>query len=228
MRENQRTKAGFTARVLYGVLALLALGILLLIALIAINRLTSTSLGESSSAEVSPPADFDGIISINPPQEMPDFALRDQYGDAFTLGDLRGRHVLLTFGYTNCPDVCPLTLNEFRRIRQGLGELKEQVAFVFVSVDGKRDTAQVINDYFALRKLEGIIGLTGDEPTVRALGVDYGLSFELVEGKSRSAYLVNHTAGSFLLDPHGRWIMRYQFGAVPSTIVEDLKSLLAA
>ena len=104
----------------------------------------------------------------------------------------------------------------------------EQVAFVFISVDGERDTPQIIRETFATRQLDGIIGLTGAEPELRALGVDYGLSFEFVEGKSASAYLVNHTAGSFLLDREGRWIMRYQFGVAPSTIVADLKALITA
>ena len=228
MRGKPGAKLDFTTRILYGVLALLVLGIPVLVALIAIDRLSLAGVDQTSATSLNPQDDFDGSIAINPPRQLPDFTLQNQHGDAVSLSDLSGRFVLLTFGYTNCPDVCPLTLNEFRRIRQSLGELSEQVAFVFISVDSARDSPQVIRDYFALRQLDGIIGLTGDEPSVRALGVDYGLSFDIVEGKSRSAYLVNHTAGSFLLDPQGRWITRYQFGVVPSMIVSDLMTLLSA
>ncbi len=215
-------------RLLYGVLTLLLFGIVALISLIAFDRLGASESDSSLTAHKSATYDFDGTIAVDPPQDMPNFTLTDQFGEPFSLSDLRGRFVLLTFGYTSCPDVCPLTLNEFRRIRSGLDDFGEQVAFVFISVDGKRDTPQVIREYFDTRKLDGIIGLTGAEPGLRALGVDYGLSFEFVEGKSASAYLVNHTVGSFLLDPQGRWIMRYQFGIAPSTIVSDLQALIAA
>ena len=215
-------------RLLYGTLSLLLLGIAALVSLIAFDRLAANQATSSAPSVQDASDDFDGTIAIDPAQQMPDFTLTDQFGDPFRLTDLRGRYVLLTFGYTSCPDVCPLTLNEFRRIRLGLDELGEQVAFVFISVDGARDTPEVIRETFATRQLDGIIGLTGAEPELRALGVDYGLSFEYVEGKSASAYLVNHTAGSFLLDREGRWIMRYQFGVAPSTIVADLKALITS
>ena len=170
--------------------------------------------------------DFDGSTSIDPPLEMPDFTLTNQDGDAIQLSDLRGKFVLLTFGYTHCPDVCPLTLNEFRRIRETLGDLAESVEFVFVSVDGQRDTPDVLKQYFETRKLDGFIGLTGEEADLRELGTDYGLFFEIGENTSKGGYLVNHTAGSYLLDPSGRWIMRYQFGVLPSMIVNDLETFI--
>ena len=159
---------------------------------------------------------------------MPDFTLRNQFSEATSLSDLRGQYVLMTFGFTNCPDVCPLTLNEFRRVRDSLGSSREDVAFVFISVDGERDTPAALRNYFALRELDGIIGLTGEEGAIQALGVDYGLSFEMTEPDQRGGYLVNHTAGSFLLDQNGRWIRRYQFGVPPSAIVGDLKALLSS
>ena len=134
--------------------------------------------------------------------------------------------MLLTFGYTHCPDVCPLTLNEFRRIRDSLGDLAEKVEFVFISVDGQRDTADVLKQYFETRKLEGFIGLTGEENNLRTLGTDYGLFFEIGDNTSQGGYLVDHTAGSYLLDPDGRWIMRYRFGALPSMIVQDLETFM--
>ena len=227
MRSIPGGNVDLKTRMLYGVLALLLFGIAALISLIAFGRLTASGADQPIQGRQNASYDFDGSIAVDPPQEMPDFKLTNQFGDPFRLSDLRGRFVLLTFGYTNCPDICPLTLNEFRRIRLGLDEFGQQVAFVFISVDGQRDTPQVLREYFATRQLDGIIGLTGAEAGLRALGVDYGLSFEIVEGRSASAYLVNHTVGSFLLDPHGRWIMRYQFGIAPSTIVSDLKALLA-
>ena len=204
-----------------------ALLLLLAIAalLIAIFAQKLTNSGASRPLESNA---FAGAIAIDPPQPMPDFSLLDQHSQVMKLSDLRGRFALITFGYTHCPDVCPLTLNEFRRIHQALGDQRDQVAFVFVSVDGARDKPAVIHDYFQLRGYDGIIGLTGDEAALRRLGVDYGLSFEREGNPARGPYLVNHTAGSFLLDRQGRWIMRYQFGVLPSVIAADLSAWLDA
>lgn len=210
-------------RLLFVVVALLLLGIAVLVLSIVLARLESLN---APTPDPVAPDEYDGTIEIDPPQQMPDFTLFNQQGETIRLSDLRGRHVLLTFGFTSCPDVCPMTLNEFRRIRASLANLSRRIAFVFVSVDGERDTPNVIREYFALRQLESIIGMTGDEASLRALGADYGLSFERTKGESKANYLVNHTAGSFLLDAQGRWVMRYQFGVLPSSIVEDLKARL--
>ena len=218
MFENKTSRL---MRILYGMAIGLTAGIIGVALFIVFDRLTST--GPFNAVDVE---DFDGAIKITPPRGMPDFTLTNQHGERMSLSDLRGRYALLTFGYTHCPDVCPLTLNEFRRIRESLGELAAQVAFVFISVDGQRDRPAVIRRYFATRRLEGLIGLTGDEADVRRLGGDYGLAFERrAEG---DAYLVNHTAGSFLLDREGRWMMRYSFGVMPSLIVDDLTALLGS
>ena len=230
MEQNKTDQANSrdpVTRILCGVIVILLLGIGVLVLTIAVRQLGALNRATVNTAEADPSADFDGTISINPPQAMPDFTLLDQHGDLKRLSDLRGQYILLTFGYTHCPDVCPLTLNEFRRIQDALGNLKDRVAFVFVSVDGERDTPQVIQNYFAIRQLDGIIGLTGDESSLRALGKEYGLSFEKTAESAVNGYLVNHTAGSFLLDQEGRWLMRYQFGVLPSAIAADLKSLLA-
>lgn len=219
-------KQSATTRILYSIAIVLVVGIIGLALFIVFGRLTAPDSQNASS--VAGAGDFDGTIKIEPPRDMPDFTLANQNGERMRLSDLRGHYVLLTFGYTHCPDVCPLTLNEFRRIRESLGELAAKVAFVFVSVDGQRDAPEVLRRYFVIRQLEDMIGLTGAEADVRRLGADYGLSFKRNMEEGRADYLVNHTAGSFLLDPKGRWMMRYQFGVMPSLIADSLKTLIAA
>ena len=218
MFENETSRL---MRILYGVAIGLTAGIIGLALLIVFDRLGG--LDSRGAGPLNAVEEFDGAIKIEPPRPMPDFTLTNQHGERMSLSDLRGRYALLTFGYTRCPDVCPLTLNEFRRIRESLDELAAHVAFVFVSVDGQRDRPAVIRRYFATRQLEGLIGLTGDEADVRQLGRGYGLSFER---SSENPSLVNHTTGAFLLDPAGRWIRRYPFGVMPSLIVDDLTALL--
>lgn len=215
-----------TTKMLYGIVIALIIGIIGVSVYIVFARLMVNENTPVNTFDVVGEEDFDGSTSIAPPLEMPDFTLTNQDGDATNLSDLRGKYVLMTFGYTHCPDVCPLTLNEFRRIRDSLDDLAESVEFVFISVDGQRDTPEVIKQYFETRKLDGFIGLTGEETDLRELGEDYGLFFEMGENTSKGGYLVNHTAGSYLLDSDGQWIMRYQFGALPSMIVTDLERFI--
>ncbi|MBN1965380.1 MAG: SCO family protein [Anaerolineae bacterium] len=167
---------------------------------------------------------------IDPPRPVSDFTLTDQTGAPFSLSDLRGRAVLLFFGYTHCPDVCPLTLLEFRRVHDLLGTQAGDVAFVFVSVDGARDTPEALASTFALRGVDDFaIGLTGDEAALRRIGADYGLYFERqADTGSQADYLVDHTANSFLVDREGRLTTIFTFGTEPEQIAARIRDLWAA
>ena len=213
-------------RLLYGVLAGLLLGIAALGIFLIQDRFRESESVTAGPFEVASTATIDGVLSIDPPINIPTFTLTDSMGEALGLSDLRGRHALLTFGFTHCPDICPLTLNDFERIRRLLGELADQFDFVFISVDGTRDTPAALRQYFEFRQLDRIIALTGDEASVLALGAPFGLSFEINDEDRAGGYMINHTSGSFLLDQAGRWIKRYQFGVPPERIVADLKALL--
>lgn len=213
-------------RLLYGLLAGLLLGIAALSIVLLHDRIREPEAIKTGPFEVAGAATTDGVLAIVPPVDIPEFALTDSYGKAVGLADFRGRHVLLTFGFTHCPDVCPLTLNDFERIQRLLGDRASSIAFVFVSVDGERDTPAALRQYFGFRQYEHIQALTGSEASVRALGEPFGLSFEISDENETNGYMINHTTGSFLLDRSGRWIKRYQFGVPPDTIVADLRTLL--
>ena len=227
--EKPKREKDPTTKFLYGVIGVLIIGIIGVSLFIVFDRLTAKEdTNVSDFTVVNADDEYDGTTKIDPPHDMPDFTLTNQNGEPTSLSDLRGKYVLMAFGYTHCPDICPLTLNEFRRVRESLGDLAENVEFVFISVDSARDTPEVLKQYFETRQLDGFIGLTGSEEDLRKLGVDYGLFFEIGENTSQGGYLVDHTAGSYLLDPEGRWIMRYQFGVMPSLIVEDLEAFINA
>ncbi len=214
------------ARLLYGMIAGLLIGISALTIYLVQVQLQTPETVDTDHFSVEGKHSFDGAIRIEPPIALPDVTLSDQNGRPFKFSDLRGRHVLLTFGFTNCPDICPLTLSDFQQVREMLRDRAGAVAFVFISVDGRRDTPAVLRSYFDNRQLHGIIALTGSEETVRGIGAPLGLSFEVSGDAAAGAYTVNHTAGSFLLDASGTWIMRLQFGLPPERIAAELRTLL--
>lgn len=212
---------------LYSIIAGLLIGISALALFLIQDRLREPDSGATSHFRLESEAGFDGVIRIEPPIELSDFSLTSKDGDPTSLRDLRGRFVLLTFGFTNCPDICPLTLSDFQLVKGLLGDNSAEVAFVFISVDGSRDKPDVLRNFLAYRKLDEIIGLTGAETDVRAAGAPFGLSFERRGESSTGSYSVNHTAGSFLLDRRGRWIMRFQFGVPAERIAAELQTMTA-
>ena len=212
--------------ILYSLIAGLVIGISALSLFLLYDQFRSQS--ESDHIQDKVLDLFDGAIEIDPPIAIPDIKLRNTANERRRFSELQGQFVLLTFGFTHCPDICPLTLSDFQRIQSELESLAEKVHFVFISVDGTRDTPAALRQYFSFRGLDGIMALTGDEDDVRAFGAPLGLAFEVSEEESPGGYLVNHSAGAFLLDQNGRWIMRYQFGVPPGTIVSDLRRLLQA
>ena len=212
---------------LYSIIAGLLIGISALALFLIQDRLREPDSGATGGFQVESESAYDGAIRIAPPIELPDFTLTDQDGVPTGLRDLRGRFVLLTFGFTHCPDICPLTLSDFQLVNGLLGDQSEEVAFVFISVDGRRDKPAVLRNFLAYRKLDEIIGLTGAETDVRAAGAPLGLSFERSGDTSTGSYTVNHTAGSFLLDRRGRWIMRFQFGLPAEKIAAEVRAEIA-
>lgn len=224
---KQKRKRAQAVFLLYSIIAGLLIGISALVLFLFQDRLREPDSGAAGHFQVEGQAEFDGVIPIEPPIELPDFTLTSQDGDPTGLRDLRGRFALLTFGFTNCPDVCPLTLSDFQLVKGLLGDDSQEVAFVFISVDGRRDKPNVLRDFLDYRKLDEIIALTGAEADVRAAGAPLGLSFERSGKTSSGSYSVNHTAGSFLLDRRGRWIMRFQFGAPAERIAAEIRAVIA-
>ncbi len=219
-------KATWIDLVLYSLIAGMLIGISALAVFLLYDRRRESEAYETNHFQVDDSLKYDGVIAINPPVDLPGFILTSSEGEPLSSSDFQGRFVLLTFGFTHCPDICPLTLSDFQQIQNLLGSEAAKIKFVFVSVDGKRDSPEALSEYFAFRRLVDIIALTGDEELIREMGAPLGLSFEVGEEDTRGGYMVNHSAGSFLLDPEGRWTIRYQFGVPPGRIASDLQALL--
>ncbi|MDC8759794.1 SCO family protein [Janthinobacterium fluminis] len=155
-----------------------------------------------------------------------DFALTDHTGKPRTLADFKGKVVVMFFGYTQCPDVCPTTMVEMAGVMKELGPLAEQVQVAFVTVDPERDTQALLAEYVPAFD-KRFIGLYGDAAATAKVSKDFKVFFAKVPGKSAGSYTVDHTAGSYVFDRNGkiRLFLRHGQGAAP--IVHDLKQLLS-
>jgi protein SCO1/2 len=167
---------------------------------------------------------FAGVVH-QPPVAAADFALTDEAGQLFRLSDLRGQWILLSYGYTSCPDVCPVTLANLRMVKSLLGEAASQVRVVFVSVDPERDTTDVLRRYVA-HFGEGVKGLTGSPEAVATAAAAYGVRYEKVESDSALGYLVSHTAYVYLIDPELNQRVTFPFGVPASEMAADLQHLI--
>ena len=169
----------------------------------------------------------DGVRVIDPPREVTDFTLTSHTGDPLSISDLRGRYVLMYFGYTNCPDICPMTLLDVRDVYEGLGVDAENVAFAFISVDGERDTPAALANFIERRRMgDYLIGLSGEETVLRQITPDYNLQYELDSPDENGYYAVDHTTTLFLLDPEGRLMRLFGFGTSPDTIISEIQDAM--
>jgi protein SCO1/2 len=168
---------------------------------------------------------FKGTVYPDP-QPAPDFELTTTDGGPFRLSEQRGQIVLMFFGYTSCPDVCPTTLAEANQVLKGLGDAGDRVRFLFITVDPERDTPEVLATYVTAFH-PAIVGLTGSSEELAAVYQDYGIFIEKqVLNESAVGYSVNHTARVFLVDAEGRLRLSYAFGTPPEDILNDIRHLL--
>jgi protein SCO1/2 len=167
---------------------------------------------------------FQGSL-IDPPVAAPLFELMDVDGQNVQLSDLDGQVVILFFGYTSCPDVCPVTLTDFLQIRSSLGNKAENVSFVFVTVDPERDTPERMKKYLTNFDPE-IIGLTGTRTELEPVWASYGVYEAKIEGGSESNYLVDHSSRIYVIDAEGNLLLTYLFGTENKVIAEDVRHLV--
>ncbi len=161
---------------------------------------------------------------LEPPVEAADFELTSVDGTV-RKSDFRGRFVVLFFGYTFCPDVCPTTLSRLRTAMDLLGPGAGEVQVVMVSVDPERDTPERVSSY-AQAFNPGFIGVTGTPEEVAAVAADYGIFHAKAEGSPETGYLVDHTAAVMVLDRDGNTRMIWSFEITPEQVASDLEYLI--
>jgi len=153
-----------------------------------------------------------------------DFTLADHTGKTRTLADFRGKLVVMFFGYTRCPDVCPTTLAELKAVKERLGEDGKKLQVLFVTVDPERDTPKLLADYVPAFD-PSFLGLYGDSAAIAKVAKDFRVFYQKAPGKTPDSYTVDHTAGSYVFDPQGRLRLFARQGNA-ANLIADIRTLL--
>ncbi len=162
---------------------------------------------------------------IDPPLPIQDFQLTNQQGEKLSFFDLKGKWVLLFFGYTFCPDVCPITLAEFKQVKENLAQSAERVGFVFITVDPQRDSPEILAKHLSNFDQQ-FIGLTGTEEELAPVWRQFGAYREIRPMEGLDSYLVDHTARIYVLDPDLNLILTYPYDIGAKVLLEDLRHLI--
>lgn len=166
---------------------------------------------------------FNGVTGSTP---APDFSLTDQTGQPFKLSDFKGRWILLAYGYTHCPDVCPMTLSILRDVKKQIGADEQTLGVAFVTIDPERDTADIMGKYVAHFDAT-FKGLTGTPAEIAAAAQPYNVKYEKKASTPAVGYVMNHTAYVYLIDPQFRLRVTYPFGVKSEEIAGDLRYLMS-
>ncbi len=160
---------------------------------------------------------------VNPPLLVRDFTLPASTGEDVSIRDLNGKYRMLFYGYLHCPDFCPLTMAEFKQVKALLGDLASEVEFIYISVDGARDTPQLIANY--LNNFDpAFIGFSGDDATLARIQPDYGFYYQRrLDTGSQAEYIIDHSTRSYLLDREGRLITSFTYDTEPEAIAAAIR-----
>lgn len=189
-----------------------------------LTSLLAASAGVAIGAAAKPLPKFERVMALDTPRAVGDLAMTDQNGAAMRLSDLAGAPTLVFFGFTNCPDVCPTTLQQLGRIKSAQGKKLSGLRIAFISVDGERDTPAVMKDYLK-RFSTDFVGLTAPAEQVRTLALSFSAPF-FKDPPKDGAYAVQHSSRIFALDKQGR-LRAEIYEASPDAVIGIAQALLA-
>ncbi len=187
-------------------------------AVVAAAASTLTGCFESKPSFVS--------IDVTGADYARDFSLPDQNGKQRSIKDFAGKIVVVFFGFTQCPDVCPTTMAELVDIRQMLGKDGERVQGIFVSVDPERDTAEVLKAYVENFDASFIALRPESAEQLAALAKDFKVYYKRVEGRTPTSYTMDHSAGSYIYDTRGQLRLYSRYGMGAKALSGDIAQLL--
>jgi protein SCO1/2 len=161
-----------------------------------------------------------GAVQIGGP-----FALKNASGQTVTDKDFRGKVMLVFFGYTNCPDICPAELQKIGQAMDKLGPKASRLAPIFISVDPERDSPQIV-DAYAKSANSGIVGLTGSTDEVQKAAKAYRVFFRKAPDKAGGSYVVDHSTITYVMGPDGKYLTHFTFETSPETMAATLSKYL--
>lgn len=155
-----------------------------------------------------------------------DFSLLDQDGKLRTMKDFAGKVVVVFFGYTQCPDVCPTSMSELAEVKRALGKDGDKLQGVFVSVDPERDRPEILKAYMANFD-PTFVALLPTPEQLAATAKEFKIYYKRVDGKTPTSYTMDHSAGSYVFDAQGRLRVYQRYGSGAQALLSDVKALLA-
>ena len=164
-------------------------------------------------------------IDITGAEYARDFDLPDANGQRRTLADFKGRVVVVFFGFTHCPDVCPTTMIELAEVKKALGPDGARVQGIFITVDPERDTPELLRAYLGNFD-PSFVALRGSAEETAALAKRFKIFYAKVPGKTEGNYTIDHTAASFVFDPNGKVRLYTRYGSGAEALKSDLRLLL--
>lgn len=188
---------------------------------VAATAVTSTALLLGCKAKT---ISFQGV-DITGAEYGKDLPLPDAQGTQRSVKDFAGKVVVVFFGYTQCPDVCPTTLQELVEAKALLGVQGDRLQGVFVSLDPERDTPEVLRAYTQAFD-PNLVALTGTPEQIAAVAKDFKVFFKKVEGKQPGSYTLDHSAGLYVYDPQGRLRVYHRYGQGAQALAQDVQALL--
>lgn len=164
-------------------------------------------------------------VDITGAEYAKDFNLPDPAGQMRRLADFKGKIVVMFFGYTQCPDVCPTTMAEMSEVKKQLGADGDKLQVLFVSVDPERDTPELLKAYMANFD-PSFLALRPEPDKLAELAKYFKVYYKKVDGKTPTSYTMDHSAGSFVFDTQGRIRLFTRYGTGPAALVSDIRLLL--
>jgi protein SCO1/2 len=191
---------------------------------VALTLAVATAVGVLAGCGQDKPA-FRGV-DITGADYAQGWELLDQNGQSRTLKDFAGKAVVVFFGFTQCPDVCPTALQEMAQAKQLLGADGEKLQGVFITVDPERDTPELLKAYMANFGPD-FVALRPTAEQLPKVTKDFKIYYKKVEGKTPTSYTMDHSAGSFTFDPKGRIRLYNRHASGAETLAADVKILLS-
>lgn len=193
--------------------------------LLLASALGTGAVGLLAGCGREPKASFQGV-DVTGAEYARDFTLPDASGQQRSLKDFAGKAVVVFFGYTQCPDVCPTSLQELAEVKKLLGADGERLQGIFVTLDPERDKPEMLKAYMESFD-PSFVALRGTPEQTAAIAKDFKIFYKKVDGPTPETYTLDHSAGSYVYDPAGRLRVYERYGSGPQVLAADVRMLLA-